>query len=262
MKNVTNTYEDKNGFKTIEYDDGSKTTVAHFIVDGFGLTRQLRDFVREGRIDIAVKIFADSGAPIENLKLIVQGKKHIINVTPKELAIVDCSNLPDLTQEILQYTVPYLNDLNFELLNKAIDLPDYAKELMVERYEHFSRSTPSEDLGQWCWITRGGGYISCGYTKHAATIAELAMKGLIPREYTEADQEKIWIKVTLSGIYCLGNITAKQILALRKLLEKHKKFFFGEEKNADIKTSITINNCHGAYLDEKGNVKLNIGRWT
>lgn len=237
----------------------AKSQNLFFRVHGPGLNRQLRDFVHEGRIDLAIRIVKDSGVPVEYLKKIVQGKVKIINTDdPKILALTDEGEMPpDLTSEIIRYALPHWDEATLKLAEQAMDLPPLVGEYRLDTYERCFREPNNMP---WCWITARGRFLPCGFQGHLAKIDELKERKLISENEEERDIEKKWVKVTLSGIYMVGALNAQQQLALKKLLSVpgFKHHFFDEKETTG--TFISTRNCHGAYIDANGNVKLNIGR--
>lgn len=226
----------------------------YFRVDGPGLNRQIRDFVQEGRVSLALRILTDSGVPEEYLKKIVQGKTHIINTKdPRILALIDCPDGVDLTQEILTYSIRHWTKEEFTLAEKAIDLPQFSNEIPLDNYEHCYEKPTSMP---WCWITARGKFLPCGTLNHLAEIDKLKARGFLPDNIQECDVEKKWIKVTRSGIYARGNINPRQQIALKLLMSLSKGLFFNEGKCALL---VAMNNCHDIYLDSNGNVKLKLG---
>lgn len=236
----------------------TQTQTVFFRVDGPGLNRQLRDFVHEGKIHLALRIITDSGVPAEYLKKIVQGKVKIINTDdPKILALTDEGEMPpDLTSEIIQYALPHFDDEQLALADQAMDLPSYESE---ERLNYYDRCFTKPNSMPWCWITEKGKFLPCGWQGHLSKIDELKSKHLIDPNQHEKEIEKKWVKVTLSGIYKIGKLTPRQQIALCTLLsvKEFKKNFFDED-GKDI--GISAHNCYGAYIDSNGNAKLKIGR--
>lgn len=100
---------------------------------------------------------------------------------------------------------------------------------------------PPNDM-PWCWITRRGKLLLCGYRGHNSKLYSIFTDSLNPESAThvvdtkllglnyEGYFEKHWVKVSRSFISTPTTLTAKQKIAISKIVLAHKNLFFGVDQ--------------------------------